>query len=32
MPSDIQVHRQVSLNNAKISEETKIALHKLLKM
>ena len=31
MPSDIQVHRQVPLNNAKISEETKLALHKLLK-
>ena len=31
MPSDIQVHRQVPLNNAKILEETKLALHKLLK-
>ena len=31
MPSDIQVHRQVPLNNANISEETKFALHKLLK-
>ena len=31
MPSDIQVHRQVPLNNAKISEETKVALHRLLK-
>ena len=31
MPSDVQVHRQVSMNNATISEETKLALHKLLK-
>ena len=31
MPSDMQVHRQVNLNNANISEETKLALHKLLK-
>ena len=31
IPSDIQVHRQVSLNNANILEETKLALHKLLK-
>ena len=31
MPSDIQVHRQVPINDANISEETKLALHKLLK-
>ena len=31
MPSDIHVHRQVPLNNAKILEETKLVLHKLLK-
>ena len=31
MPSDIQVHRQVPLNNAKILEETKLDLHKVLK-
>ena len=30
MPSDIQVHRQVPLNNVNISEETKLALQKLL--
>ena len=30
MPSDIQVHRQVNLNNANISKETKLALQKLL--
>ena len=29
MPSDIQVHTQVSQNNAKISEETKLVLHKI---
>ena len=31
MPSDIQVHRQVPLNNANILKGTKLALHKLLK-
>ena len=31
MPSDIHVYRQVSLNNTKILEEKKLALHKLLK-
>ena len=31
MSSDIQVHRQVPLNNASILEETKLAVHKLLK-
>ena len=31
MPSDIQCHRQVPLNNAYILKETKLALHKLLK-
>ena len=31
MPSNIQVHRQVPLNNANIPKETKLALHKLLK-
>ena len=31
MPSDIQVHRQVPLNDANILEETKLALHQLLK-
>ena len=30
MPSNIQVHIQVPLNNVRISEETKLALHKLL--
>ena len=31
MPSGVHVHRQVQLNNANISEETKLALHKLHK-
>ena len=31
LTSDVQVYRQVPLNNANISEETKLALHKLLK-
>ena len=31
MPSDIHVQRQVPVNNAKILEETKFTLHKLLK-
>ena len=31
MPSDIQVHRQVPLNNAKILKGTNLALHKLCK-
>ena len=31
MPSDIQVHRQVPVDNANILVETKLALHKLLK-
>ena len=31
MPSCIQDHIQVPLHNAKISEETKLALYKLLK-
>ena len=31
MPSDIKVHRQVPINNANIWEETKLALHQLLK-
>ena len=31
MPSDIQGHRQVPLNNTRLSEQTKLALHKLLK-
>ena len=31
MPSDIQIHRQVTLNNANVLEETKLALQKLLK-
>ena len=31
MSSDIQVHRQVPLKNANILEDTKLALHKLLK-
>ena len=30
MPGDIQVHIQVPLNNAEISEETKVAVHRLL--
>ena len=30
MPSDIQVHRQVPLNDASISETTKLALNNLL--
>ena len=30
MPSNVQIHRQVLLNDSKISKETKIVLHKLL--
>ena len=30
MPSNLQIHRQVPLSNAKISKETKITLYKLL--
>ena len=31
MPSDLEVHRQVTLINANISKETKLALQRLLK-
>ena len=31
IPNEIQVHRQIPLNNAKITEKTRVALHKLLK-
>ena len=31
MSGDIQVHRQVPINNTKILEETKLALQKLFK-
>ena len=30
MPSNVQIHRQVPLNDVKISKETKIALYNLL--
>ena len=30
MPSNVQIHRQVPLNSAKISKETKVVLYKLL--